>query len=500
MAFVPRSRDVIRSQLLGFLQVRFAALGITVDVSPGSFLYLLVDSLAIEDEGLEAAAAAITQVILVTTAAASDLDRHGAVYGLPRETAVAATLTITVGAPASFTPSVTGLSLTSPDGLLWTPVAPTASSVAITTGSGPYTGTLTVQCQTAGSVGNEATGITFTWNSAPGGVNSTATRDSTVPSVAGTDAENDNDYRARILLRIQNRPASGNRADWVAWCEAVEGIEEAYVYPILSPARVPGTPGCVYAVVMGPIAKDASGEQNGDNPVNTRYTSVPVARAQGYIEGTNDANGNATPNGVQLRPVTMAFGDYAVSFPGTQTVDVEIQATMDGANGYPWTGSYAVDVSSTTTSLVIVGDAHTFNASALVNVGTPNIRGGYQVVPLSGGSYNSGTGKTTFAISPALPGTPSGTIYPPPPNWQALRLATFALFDAFGPGDAPSPSQRWPPTSAQKGPVLYQSALVAAIQAVPGVLYINSVVSPAGAATMPSYLTLLTLGNFIVHA
>jgi hypothetical protein len=113
------------------------------------------------------------------------------------------------------------------------------------------------------------------------------------------------------------------------------------------------------------------------------------------------------------------------------------------------------------------------------------------------GSYNGGTGLTTFTLSTTLAGTPGGVVYPAPPNYRSLRDAVFALFDSLGPGDT-IPASRWP-TEATKGrATLYPSALVAAVLAVTGVLDVT-VVTPAAPVT-PAAKTIVSLGRLVIRA
>ena len=44
----------------------------------------------------------------------------------------------------------------------------------------------------------------------------------------GTDAETDDQLRARILHRIQNPPMGGAQADYVTWALAVPGVTRAW--------------------------------------------------------------------------------------------------------------------------------------------------------------------------------------------------------------------------------------------------------------------------------
>lgn len=497
MPFLPRLRVQIRQSYLGNLAARFTAIGARLLTAVRSFDYLLGDALAVEIEGLEAQAGATTQEIFPDTASDAGVVHHGQIIGLAQQPASPATLPFSItGGPASTTVSVAGFALSDPTGLVYL----AAGTVTFDSG-GNSTAPFSATCQTPGSAGNLPT--VCTWSSAPVGLPPTATVASV--SLPGTDAETSADFARRILQWWAERPASGNRADVVAWCTAVQRIESAFVWPLMSPAGAPGVLGCWYVTPMGPVATDAHGVQNGDNVTNSRVIDSDLANiVKGYIEGTNDATGNPTPNGIQLRPTTMMAGDYTIAAPATQTVDVAATVTVDLAHAYSWAGSATVDASSDATHLVLVGDwsgaganPSLQNLPTLIFVGTNYIRGGVQLVtPPTVGVYNSGTGKTTFTFPVgAMLNTPSGGIGGSPTNWQALRLAVFALFDSLGPGDSVSPSLRWPPVTTNAGPTVYNAALTAALMGVSGV--INVFVS--GGDTTPPALTLATLGVLQMH-
>jgi len=136
---------------------------------------------------------------------------------------------------------------------------------------------------------------------------------------------------------------------------------------------------------------------------------------------------------------------------------------------------------------------------ALVLVGTGVIRGGYQVATLGTGTYNGGTGRTTFPLGTALLAAPTGgsTLRGYTTSWEALRTAVFAFFDALGPSDS-SPASRWPTEDAVGArSTLYRTALQGAMTRVDGVL--SALLTTPGADVTPStWKTILTLSTFEV--
>ena len=136
--------------------------------------------------------------------------------------------------------------------------------------------------------------------------------------------------------------------------------------------------------------------------------------------------------------------------------------------------------------------------AALVNVGTSNYRGGYYRVVLPAGTYDGGSGRTTFDLTATpLPAPPeSGSrVYGCPGCWGALRLPVFDYFDSLGPGDT-TPAGRFPPEDYGARATLYPDALRGIIAGVPGVLSAN--VTTPGAAVTPDRKTVVALGTFLV--
>lgn len=104
----------------------------------------------------------------------------------------------------------------------------------------------------------------------------------------GEDEEADEDYRARLLLRIQNPPAGGTAADYILWAKSVSGVDNAWSYP-----TTPG-PGQVTVIFTG---------------------SATISAVETYIE--------------TVMPVT---SDLTVDNPTDKTVDFDISITPNSAD------------------------------------------------------------------------------------------------------------------------------------------------------------------------
>jgi hypothetical protein len=195
----------------------------------------------------------------------------------------------------------------------------------------------------------------------------------------------------------------------------------------------------------------------------------------------------------------MSASDYVIEAAqvGSQAVDMTV--VPNAANAFPFAFTAAVSGTSTTTSLVVVGN-YTAGATnlasqpVLVNVGTAAYRGGYYRIVLPVGVF--GGVNTVFDLtSTPLPAAPTGTLYPAPGCWSAIRTAIFALFDSLGPGDT-SPPRRWPNEDNGARATLYRSAIVAAAMSAQGVL--SATVTTPGTDVAPAQKQIVTLGELLV--
>lgn len=155
--------------------------------------------------------------LFTETAETSYLERRGRLFDIYRKEATRATGTVTFD---------------------WSsPVAIPSGSVIQTTEGYQYEttedvnndGTASVQALIAGATYNIDSGSEFSLVSAITGVSgATATTDIT----GGTDAEDDESLRARILERTQNPPRTGTAEDYVQWALEVSGVTRAWCYPL----------------------------------------------------------------------------------------------------------------------------------------------------------------------------------------------------------------------------------------------------------------------------
>lgn len=494
MTFSARSRDTIRDEILGYWSAEYSARGKRLLTSEGSDAWVTASALAVVLEAVDAQAAQVALDILPDEASTDALNRHGSVNGVDRRTGVKALVTVTVTGPVAGPFSIpAGTQMVDADSAIFN-----VENTSVTLAGGSPTGTLTlVRSALAGAAYTPSAGDTLTFVSAPTGLNSTGTV-AAAADPAGTDDESDDDYRERIIATLQDRPASGNRADWKRWAEeyTAKDIRDVWVYSLLQPPT--SFPGAGTEDVLGCVTVVVAGPAQGDSTTNTRLLNqsagTKVSELTNYVNGDVKADGSAetTPGENQRRPVTMSDSDFAFQVPSVSAQAVVATVTVNAANAATWSGSHAI-TSSTTSSIVVAGDQSALVGSrAIVNIGTSQKRGGYTAVTLQSAVV---AGSTTFTLAETLAAAPTGTMYPVVGNWEAIRLAAFAFFDALGPGETTTPS-RFPGEEVDDRATLYPQALAAAIMTVDGVLSC-SVTTPA-ASVVPAAKTIVTLDTLRV--
>ena len=148
----------------------------------------------------------------------------------------------------------------------------------VTIGSdGTATGTITAvlpdtstDSTGGGADGNADAGTVLTFDEAISGIDSTVTL--TVAITGGTDIEDEEVFRSRMLSAYQEKPQGGSDADYKKWALAVSGVTRAWVTRRLMGA---GTVG-VYIMLDSDDSSNDSGFPTGTDGISsseTQYTS-----------------------------------------------------------------------------------------------------------------------------------------------------------------------------------------------------------------------------------
>ena len=247
--------------------------------------------------GLYGYQAWIARQLLVDTAEAEMLDRHGSIWGVVRKAATAATGTITLtGLDGSVIPA--GTLLQRADG------AQFGSDTEVTIAAG--TASAAITALEAGTAGNTPAAAQFSLISPVTGVDGTDTADA-AGLTGGTDTEPDADYRGRIMDRIREAPHGGNANDYVTWALEVAGVTRAWCYP---QELGPGT-----VTVRFVVDNDAAG------PIPD---AGQVAELQAYIDSVRPVTADVTV----VAPIAVAIDPEIQLTPATAAVQAAVQTEL----------------------------------------------------------------------------------------------------------------------------------------------------------------------------
>ena len=247
--------------------------------------------------------------LFVTTAESEYLEIQGAEYGILRNYGVKATGSVTMtGTIGTVVPA--GTKLQSALGELYS-----------TTAAGTFSSGTMVVAVTADQVGsdyNQLAAATLSFVSPVAGVN-TDTIIATGGITGGTDIEDDDDYRERILTRKKEPPHGGTESDYVTWCKEVAGVTRAWSFPQL---YGPGTIGVAFV-------------RDNDTPIIP--TPADIATVRAYIVGHVDpATGKtvgcpvtAEPGLIMIdvEPLTIDFN--IKTYPFNTTVTASMQTKLE---------------------------------------------------------------------------------------------------------------------------------------------------------------------------
>ncbi len=164
----------------------------------------------------------IAEQLFPDTALRAWLERHGFIWGVDRKAAAFATGLLTFsGVPTTVVPAGTRIARDS-DGIEY-------ATDALVTISGGGTINATATAVEAGVAGNMTDPTDVSLVEPIVGITGVVLNGDFAD---GADEETDEDYRARILFRIQEPPAGGTAADFIRWAEEVSGVDKAWSFPI----------------------------------------------------------------------------------------------------------------------------------------------------------------------------------------------------------------------------------------------------------------------------
>lgn len=216
--FIVPNLEEIRASLLRDYQTYYP----NADTSKDSDAYARASSLAACAEGIYAHQKWLIKQFFPDTADTEFLEKHAGLRGLRRRNA---TYSAGKGATVSGNPDAViavGLQIKTEDGRFYetteSAVIPASGSVIVA-----------VRSLATGAVQNIKTATKGSFMAAPVGVST----DVVLNDVVGaTNAESDSSLLERLLNKIRRPAAGGNKYDYKDWALEVDGVEQAYVYPL----------------------------------------------------------------------------------------------------------------------------------------------------------------------------------------------------------------------------------------------------------------------------
>jgi len=192
------------------------------DTSEDSDAYARASSLAACAEGIYAHQKWLIKQFFPDTADTEFLEKHAGLRGLRRRNATyAAGKSATISGNPDAVIAV-GLQIKTEDGRFYE----TTESAVISSGG---TAVVAVRSLATGAVQNIKTATKGSFMAAPVGVST----DVVLNDVVGaTNAESDSSLLERLLNKIRRPAAGGNKYDYKDWALEVDGVEQAYVYPL----------------------------------------------------------------------------------------------------------------------------------------------------------------------------------------------------------------------------------------------------------------------------
>lgn len=236
--------------------------------------------------------------LFVSKADTTALNDHGTEYGIPRIAGDYATGTGTAtGTDGSTIPA--GSKLTSPSGNNY--YVDSAATISGGTASIDFT------AEAIGTDYNDEAGISLTFVSPIAGIDTSVTV-GVAGIIDGLDNEDDEAYRARILVRKRQPPHGGNQNDYMVWCREVAGVTRAWAF---GEYYGPGTVGIAFTR---------------DDDTSIIPSPAEITEVQDYIISHTDP---ITGKDVGI-PVTAEPGLFMIQLE-LQTLDFTIQLSPNTA-------------------------------------------------------------------------------------------------------------------------------------------------------------------------
>jgi uncharacterized phage protein gp47/JayE len=167
--------------------------------------------------------------LLPDTAETEWLDRHADIWLTNADVTTGRKLATLAEGIASFTGTIGGTIIPNHSRLEQYSVAFETTEQGVISFSTDLPVNIPIRALDPGTIGNLATGESLQMNPSVAGVDDVAY---VVTLDGGTDTENDDDLRIRVLERIRQPPQGGAAHDYIRWAKAVPGVTRAWCAPL----------------------------------------------------------------------------------------------------------------------------------------------------------------------------------------------------------------------------------------------------------------------------
>lgn len=247
--------------------------------------------------GLYGYLAYIAEQILPDTSEKAYLDRHAGMWLTQPRKAAAYAIGQVVFTGVNGTLIVAGTVVVRADGVEY------ATDADVTVALGQAIANITAL--TAGQIGNAVAATALSITSPIAGITGNATVHTTALT-NGSDEEDDNSLRTRLLARIQQPPHGGSDCDYVNWALEVPGVTRAWVYP--------------QELGLGTVTVRFVR----DNDASIIPDAAEVTTVYDYIEARRPVTANLTV----VAPVAVPLNFTIAATPNTAAVKAAIEAEL----------------------------------------------------------------------------------------------------------------------------------------------------------------------------
>ena len=208
---------------------------------------------------------------------------------------------------------------------------------------------------------------------------------------SGTEEEDDDSLRTRVQEKIAGPAENGNKQHYKSWCESIDGIGHARIYPLWN------GPNTVKAVLIDSSGRACSSEkvkevQDYIDPATRGYT----ANVDGYTYTVGDGTGDGVANlgahftAVSARELSINIS-FAADLASGYTKDIAKSQVKEAVAAYledlALNVAAAEDViirAARIGAIIIEQDAILDYSDLTINGGTSNIVPGDNAIPVLG--------------------------------------------------------------------------------------------------------------------